>query len=131
MSRPLTGQLTPHTLHAVAPVTPATLDQEHFTPLRRILADSIAKAEQLALDAPIAPARVLPGQLAHQLAHLVWTGGRPTAFGYVHFLLTRRRCQPSSVPGVTIRYSRRRPGSSRATAAITARSAQSGLGRAT
>lgn len=31
------------------------------------------------------------------------TYGRPGAFGYVHFLLTRHRCQASSVPGVTIR----------------------------
>jgi hypothetical protein len=28
------------------------------------------------------------------------TVGRPTMFGCVHFLLTRRRCQASSVPGV-------------------------------
>ena len=59
------------------------------------------------------------------------TGGRPGALGYVHVLLTRRRCQASRVPGVTIRCSRRRPGSSPAKAASTARSAQRGLGRAT
>jgi len=52
-------------------------------------------------------------------------------FGQVHLLLTRRRCQPSRVPGVTIRCSRRRLGSSRASAAITARSAQTSFGRAT
>jgi len=48
------------------------------------------------------------------------TGGRPTAFGYVHFLRTRRRCQASKVPEVTIRCSRRPEGSSRESAAITA-----------
>jgi hypothetical protein len=40
-------------------------------PADRPLTDSIAKAEQLALDAPVPPARVLPGQLLHQLPHLV------------------------------------------------------------
>ena len=50
--------------------------------------------------------------------------GRPAVFGQVHLLLTRRRCQASRVPGVTIRCSRRRLGSSRASAATTARSAQ-------
>jgi hypothetical protein len=59
------------------------------------------------------------------------TGGRPVGFGYVHFSLTGRRCHASSVAGVAIRCSRRCLGSSRASAAITARSAQSGFGRAT
>jgi hypothetical protein len=51
----------------------------------------------------------------------------------VHVLLrvTRRLCQASSVPGVTRRLPRSAAGSSRASAARTARSAQSGLGRAT
>jgi hypothetical protein len=43
----------------------------------------------------------------------------------------RRRCQASSVPGVTRRCPRSPAGSSRASAARMARSAQSGLGRAT
>lgn len=42
--------------------------------------------------------------------------------------MTGRRCQASKVPGVTTLWSRRRGGSSRAKAAITARSAQSGPG---
>jgi hypothetical protein len=29
------------------------------------------------------------------------TGGRPVRFGYIHFRATRRRCQRSTVPGVT------------------------------
>ncbi len=58
-------------------------------------------------------------------------GGRPVVFGQVHLFLIRRRCQASRVPGVTIRCSRRCLGSSRASAAITARSAQSGFGRVT
>jgi hypothetical protein len=57
--------------------------------------------------------------------------GRPAVFGWVHLFLIRRRCQASRVPGVTIRCRRRRAGSSRARAAITARSAQSGFGRST
>jgi hypothetical protein len=46
-------------------------------------------------------------------------------------VLKPHRCQASRVPGVTMRCSRSRPGGSRARAASTARSAQSGLGRAT
>ena len=42
-----------------------------------------------------------------------------------------RLCQVSRVPGVTIRCSHRRFGSSRAKAAIMARSAQCGFGRVT
>jgi hypothetical protein len=50
----------------------------------------------------------------------VWTHGAardrarlwPGAFGYVHFLVTSRRCQSSRVAGVTIRSSRRCLGSS-------------------
>ena len=44
---------------------------------------------------------------------------------------TRRRCQASKVPGVTVRCDRSCRGSSLAKAARTARSAQSRLGRAT
>jgi hypothetical protein len=43
----------------------------------------------------------------------------------------RRRCQASSVPGVTSRWARSTAGSGRASVARTARSAQSGSGRAT
>jgi hypothetical protein len=46
-------------------------------------------------------------------------------------LARKNRCQASSVAGATIRCSRRCPGSSPARTAITARSAQSGFGRAT
>jgi hypothetical protein len=57
--------------------------------------------------------------------------GRPDWFGYVHLRVIRRRCQASSVPGVTSRWARSMAGSSRASAARTARSAQSGFARAT
>jgi hypothetical protein len=69
--------------------------------------------------APAAPARArtCPG-----------TGGRPGAPGQAHLFLTRRRCQASTVPGVTIARAR---AAALARAAMTARSAQSGLGRAT
>ena len=49
--------------------------------------------------------------------------GRSTSF------FTSQRCHASSVPGVTMRCSRRRAGNSLANAAGNARSAQSGLGR--
>ena len=57
--------------------------------------------------------------------------GRPGRLGYVHLRRIRRRCQASSVPGVTSRWARSAAGSCRASAARMARSAQSGLGRAT
>src|SRR6266568_3402865 len=57
--------------------------------------------------------------------------GRPGRLGQVHLRVTRRRCQASRVPGVTSRLPRSAAGSSRASAARTARSAQSGPGRAT
>jgi hypothetical protein len=50
---------------------------------------------------------------------------------WVQWRLTRSECQRSSVPGVTNRRRRRFLGSSRASAAITARSAHEGCGRAT
>jgi len=59
------------------------------------------------------------------------TAGRPGWLGYVHLRVTRRLCQASSVPGVTRRLPRSAAGSSRASAARTARSAQSGFGWAT
>src|ERR1017187_8578294 len=51
--------------------------------------------------------------------------------GNVHLRVVRRRCQASSVAGVTSRWARSTAGSNRASAARTARPAQSGLGRAT
>jgi hypothetical protein len=45
------------------------------------LVNAVPKAGKLALDAPVAPARVLPGRLVDKLAYLVRIGGRPEAFG--------------------------------------------------
>ena len=58
------------------------------------------------------------------------TGGRPGGRGWRHFAATRRRCQRSSVPGVTIRRARSAFGMILANAASTARSVQDmrGLG---
>ena len=41
-------------------------------PADRPLPHPVPQAEQLTPDAPVAPARVLPGQLLHQVADLVW-----------------------------------------------------------
>jgi len=57
-----------------------------------------------------------------------WATRRP---GYIHFLLTSRRCQASSVPGRTIRCARNSVGSSRTSPASTARSIQDNRGLAT
>jgi hypothetical protein len=58
------------------------------------------------------------------------TGGRPGALGWRHLAATSRRCQRSSVPGVTIRRARSPLGMILASAARTARSVQDirGLG---
>ena len=54
--------------------------------------------------------------------------GRPGRFGYRHLRVTRRRCQASSVAGVTSRCLRSCRGSSRANADRTARSGHEGRG---
>ena len=58
------------------------------------------------------------------------TGGRPGGLGWRHLAATRRRCQRSSVPGVTIRRARSAFGMILVSAASTARSVQDmrGLG---
>jgi hypothetical protein len=60
-----------------------------------------------------------------------WYPGRPGRPGYLHLPVITRRCQASSVPGVTMRWRRSAAGTSRASAASTARPAPSGLGRVT
>ena len=57
-------------------------------------------------------------------------GGRPGGLGWRHFATAMRRCQRSSVPGVTIRRARSAFGSTRASAASTARSLQDRCGLA-
>jgi hypothetical protein len=77
------------------------------------------------------PQRVLSlASLTIRSANSPASGGRPGALGWVHFLVTRRRCQRSRVPGVTIRRLRSTVGRIRASAASSARSVQSifGLG---
>jgi hypothetical protein len=44
-------------------------------------ADTVAEAEEFALDAPVSLPRVLPGQPPDKLADLPGTGGRPVVFG--------------------------------------------------
>ena len=56
------------------------------------------------------------------------TGGRPRRLRYVHFVVTKRRCQRRIVPGVTKRCFRSIVGNARTSAANTARSAQSKRG---
>ena len=97
----------------------------------RSRADPVPEAEERALDAPVSPARVRPGQPPDQLMDLLrdW---RPSGGVRVGPLVLNQAPVPASrVPVVTIRCSRRCLGSSRAKAAITARSAQSGFGWAT
>ena len=55
-------------------------------------------------------------------------GGRPGGLGWRHVVATSRRCQRSSVAGVTIRWARRALGTSLARAASTALSIQCSRG---
>jgi hypothetical protein len=109
------------------PVAPGPQD-----PPDRRLAEVVTEPGQFAMHPAISPGWVLlrkPQQ--HQVADLLAGPGRPGRFGYVHLHLIRRRCQASEVPGVTSRWERNTACSSRASAARTARSAQSGFGRVT
>jgi hypothetical protein len=91
----------------------------------------VAEAQEFALDAPVSPPRVLPGQPPDQLTDLLSDWRAPGGTGAGLLVLDDARCQASRVPGVTIRCSRRGLASRLVKAAITARSAQSGFGRVT
>jgi|SoimicmetaTmtLAA_FD_contig_41_599849_length_712_multi_2_in_0_out_0_2 hypothetical protein len=49
-------------------------------PADRVFADAVAEADELALDAPVAPARILPGQLLDERADFIWDSRRPAVF---------------------------------------------------
>jgi len=74
---------------------------------------------------------ILPRQLLHQRADLRWKRQPSRRARIGPFPLDQPPVQASRVPRVTIRCSRSRPGRCLARAARTARSAQSGPGRAT
>jgi len=92
--------------------------------------DPVAQSAQLAVDAAITPSRVLPGQPQHQLAELGRQSRTATLTGIGQRRRTRSRCQRSSVAGCTSSPRQTGRGSSRASPASTARSAQSTRGRA-
>jgi hypothetical protein len=85
---------------------------------------------QLALDPDHAPPGFSRARRRISAMSSSGTGGRPGALGWRHFAATSRRCQRSSVPGVTIRRARSPLGMILASAARTARSVQDihGLG---
>jgi hypothetical protein len=98
-------------------------------PADRPLPHPVPQAEQLALDAPVSPAGILPGQLLSKGAHLVWDLRPSRRVRISPFLPGQAPVSGQQGAGVTIQCRPRRPGRSLARAAITARSAQSGLGR--
>ena len=66
----------------------------------------VAEPDEFAVDAPIAPVRVLAGELDDQLPELGvdrWPRLRFAAGGWAQRRATRRRCQPITVAGFTIR----------------------------
>jgi hypothetical protein len=62
------------------------------------LSHSVAQAEQLALDTPVPQRGFSRASCSTSARTSAVTGGRPEAFGYVHFRVTSRRCQASKVP---------------------------------
>jgi hypothetical protein len=93
-------------------------------------ADLVAEAGEFAVDAAVPPGGVLGGQAEDQGAQSGGMVGRP---GRAGFVVQRRaiswRCQRRMVAGVTSSPRRRRRGSSRVRAAISARSVQVIRGR--
>jgi hypothetical protein len=90
----------------------------------------VPEPTQLALDPDHAPPGVLPRQAQDQRDELIGYRRAARGLGWRHFAATRRRCQRSSVPGVTIRQGRSPLGMILVSAARTARSVQDmrGLG---
>jgi hypothetical protein len=66
-------------------------------PADRPLPHPVPQANQLTLDPPVSPARILPRQLLDQRAHLIRDRRASRHARVGPFLLTRRRCQASSV----------------------------------
>ncbi len=84
--------------------------------------DLHAKPLGFALDALVAPARMLGGQPDDQLLHVRVRWRRPVwRCGSVHAPATSRRCQRSRVSGLTRKHDQRALGSTRLTAASRAR----------
>src|ERR1019366_406232 len=109
------------------PVAPGAQDPPHGR-----LADLVPEPGQLAVHPAVPPG---PGSPAPAAApgrgSAGWSPAGPAGCGHVPSRLTGRGCRASTAPGVTSRWQRSTAGSSRASAARTARSAQAGFGRAT
>jgi hypothetical protein len=90
----------------------------------------VPEPTQLALDPDHAPPVFSRARRRISATSSSSTGGRPGGLGWRHFTATRRRCERSSVPGVTIRRARSPFGMVLVSAASTARSVQDmrGLG---
>jgi len=91
-------------------------------------ANPVPEAAQLTLDRTTPQPGLSLASLTISPASSPASGGRPGCLGWVHFLVTMRRCQRSNDPGLTIRCARSDPGKIRASAASIARSAQPILG---
>ena len=111
---------------AVGPVRPGCVVVAQVLgqyPVQRVLIDDQQPVEELptqGTDDPFADGVLLWAPAVAAVLDI--SDATPTVI--------RRRCQASSVPGVTSRWARNTAGSSRASAARTARSAQSGFARA-
>lgn len=88
-----------------------------------------AEPGEFALGAPVNPARASRASRRTRSRISSEIGGRPVVAGEVQCRLISRRCQASSVPGVTIRWLRSQADGPRASADRIARSAHSVAGR--
>ncbi len=94
--------------------------------------DRVPKPAEFTVDAPIAHVGFSRDIRRIRRRSSGSVEGRPgRRWGLVQWRLTRSRCQRSNVSGATTRWRRRCLGSSRVSAASTARSGQAGHGRAT
>jgi hypothetical protein len=93
--------------------------------------DPMAEPDQLAMDPPVTPAGILGAIRSTSCWTLGPVGGRPPRRGALQRRRTRSRCQRSTVSGATNSRGQWPRGTSRLSAACSARSAQHGRGRAT
>jgi hypothetical protein len=85
--------------------------------------NAVAESDEFAVDASVAPRRVLGRQAENEAADLEAVAGRPgRRVGWVQWRAMRRRCHRSKVSGVTIQPDRRCRGSAAAMASSRVRS---------
>jgi hypothetical protein len=75
-------------------------------PADRARAQTVSEPGEFTLDSPVTQDGFSYAKRRTRSRISSLRGGRPDRFGQVHFLVTRRRRQANSVPGVTSRWRR-------------------------